>query len=294
MKMTKSNVTLTPKRAEELLKINNYPGQRPMSPVHVQRLVAKINDGRFHNADLATMKNGKCYLINGQHQCEAVITAGQSVPATLLEFEAERGDTKEQIALKFNQFNVDKGRSRGDTAWSTANAIGMGDWPRPCVVLCAAALGYLATGEYAENRGVRMDRDENAALLGKNRLECEFIRDVLYAEDVPVTRGRHLMRASVAAAMIETWRKSRLPAKAFWTNVRDGEGLQRNDPAFALREFLTQTNVNIGRGAGKKALGADAREFFVRCLTAWNAHRRGLPMERKIRYVPTAEVPAVK
>ena len=81
MQLKRSQVRITPKRAEELLRLNTYAGQRNKSPAHIQDLAQKMVDGRFHNGQIAILVNGSTFLADGQHQCEAGIVSGTTFPA---------------------------------------------------------------------------------------------------------------------------------------------------------------------------------------------------------------------
>lgn len=272
MKFKKSNITVTPKKAAEFLRHNTYEGQRNKSPRHIQELGEKLVDGRFHNGQVALIYNGSTWLADGQHQCEASIVTGKSFPATLLEFTAEDGDTKEDVAEVFAQFNVDRSRSRGDIAWIYGCQIGMETWPRKCVTLCNTALGWLASNCGNYNGKSTLTKDESARLLSKKRKACEFVHDMAFQGADGA--AKHLLRSPTVAAMIATFEKSHADAEVFWAAVRDGDMLKRTDPCFVLREFLLRSNVALGGGARSGDVTVSQREMFAKCIHAWNAYRQ--------------------
>lgn len=291
MKLEVKKAVVNPKKAEEFLAINTYPGQRPRSERHSQELAEKMIDGRFHVGEIAVINNGKPILANGQHQCAASIISGKPFQAVVQEYTIEKGDTKEDVARVFAQFNVDRARSRGDIAWIYGCQMGMESWPRKCVTLCNTALGWLETG--CPDKGYNaMSKDANALLLGKNKKQCEFIRQMLFDGN---GAHRHLVRASIVAAMISTWNKSRSDAEVFWSAVRDGDMLRQGEPTFVLREYLMRTSVNFGAGAnaaGKQPVGF--RELYVKAIFAWNAYRSGEEKLRLLRYNQSHPLPKVK
>lgn len=290
MQLKKSQILVTPKKAEEFLKYNTYAGQRNKSPAHIRELAAKMTDGRFHNGQIATVNNGSVFLADGQHQCEAVIVSGQKVPATMLEFFVDKGDTKEDVARIFAQFNVDRSRSRGDIAWIYGCNIGMADWPRQCVTLCNTALGWIASGHGSAGGKTALDRDANARLLSAKKSSCSFVRQVIYGEKQS-TDAKHLLRAAVAAAMIVTHTKAASDAEVFWMAVRDGDMLKRSDPAFALREFLRGAACSYGGGHRSERDAVSAREMYARCVHGWNAYRQ--KQSTALRYYPSKPLPKV-
>lgn len=269
MQLKRSQVRITPKRAEELLRLNTYAGQRNKSPAHIRELAEKMVDGRFHNGQVAVVVNGSTYLADGQHQCEASIVSGTTFPATYLEFIAEKGDSKEDLAEVFAQFNVDRSRTRGDIAWIYGCQVGMHEWPRKCVTLCNTALGWIAGG-FGEGGG-RIGKDESARLLSAKKASCTFVRDIVFTVDSK--QSRHLQRSPVVAAMIATHAKDSAAAAEFWTAVRDGDMLRKSDPRAVIRDFLLRTSVALGAGARGDKTTVGAREMYGKCVAAWNASR---------------------
>jgi hypothetical protein len=83
-RLTQSKIEdIAPKRAEQLLKLNNFEGQRPTSNGHIQNLVSAIRSGSFRIGSTAFARktfNGSAeVLVNGQHQLHACITAGKPI-----------------------------------------------------------------------------------------------------------------------------------------------------------------------------------------------------------------------
>lgn len=263
-----SSLLLTPERAQKFIAINTHPGQRSLSRAVVTELATKIEDGRFHEGLVAIMHNGDDSLMNGQHQCHAVIQAGRSVHARLHEYWAEKGDTATDVARVFAQYNVDKGRTRGDIGWIYASQIGMAEWPRKCVSLCNTALGWIATG-YTPI--IKISKDDNASLLKPHIKECEFVYRLLW--NVKGQESRHLLRSPVIAAVMLTHRKHHDDAELFWTSVRDGDMLKKDEPAAKLRTVLLRSKVSLGRGAGQRGEQLSQFAMCAKCIHAWNAYR---------------------
>lgn len=271
MKLTSSKVRITPKKADELLRLNTYEGQRNKSQRHIQELAEKMKDGRFHVGSIALIHNGKVEMADGQHQCEACKLAGVPFTAMQLDYVVEEDDTKEDIAEVFAQFNVDRSRSRGDIAWIYGCKIGMADWPRKCVTVCNSALGWIAGGCSAGG-GVNIPKDENSRLLSSNRELCQFVHDIAFGENA--SSARHIIRSPVVAAMMQTRRANADAAATFWSAVRDGDMLKKSDPAYKLREFLLRSKVKSSSGSRDTEV-VDQRTMYGKCIVAWNAYRTG-------------------
>lgn len=284
MKTKFSKKRLTPKWAQELVAINTHDGQRNFNRRHLLELEEKILDGRFHEAVIAIMHNGTDDLMNGQHTSMAVVNTGKAVPASVHEYFAEDGDTKEDVARVFAQYDVNKSRSRGDIAWIFGCQVGMNKWPKRCVHLCNTALGWLHGGYGA----VKMSKDENAALLNANVKACEFVHRLMYEEADALPR--HMLRSPVVASMIASFGKSESDAEVFWCAVRDGDMLKRSDPAFRLREYLANACVSASAHTQKKK--ASNKEMFAKCVHAWNAYRSGKRTD--LKFYPEKSLPEVK
>lgn len=269
MKLKSSLVKITPRKAEELLKLNTYAGQRNISDNHVKELAAKMEDGRFHCGRVAVVVNGSTFLADGQHQCTASVVSGKTFPATMLEYIIEDGDTKQDIAEAFAQHNVDRSRSRADIAWIYGAQSGMSDWPRQAVTLCNSALGWIAAGFGSSGKSA-LDKDANARLLAAKKGSCQFILTMTFrGEGAPI---RHLQRMAVAAAMIVTHGVDRCAAEEFWAGVRDGELLRKNDPRSVLRDALLRGVVR--RSTGSESQSYSQRELYAKCIHGWNAWRQ--------------------
>lgn len=270
MKLKSSLVKITPKKAEELLKLNTYAGQRNISPTHVQALAEKMEDGRFNCGRVAVIVNGNTVLADGQHQCSASILSGRTFPALMLEHIVEEGDTKQDIAEAFAQYNTDRSRSRADIAWIYGAQAGMAEWPRQAVSLCNSALGWIAAGFGVGGSGA-LDKDANARLLAAKKSSCQFILEMTFrGEGAPF---RHLQRMAVAAAMIVTHGVDRCAAEEFWAGVRDGELLRKSDPRSVLRDALLRGVVR--RSTGSDSQSYSQRELYAKCIHGWNAWRSG-------------------
>jgi hypothetical protein len=125
--------------------------------------------------------------------------------------------------------------------------------------------------------------------------EAEFI--VWFNDLIHGTRRtpayRTFNRLAVIAAMLLTYRKDEARATQFWSLVRDETGPSPDQPDRVLARWLATTVMDKGRGSRRGTTAkADGRQFFVKCLHAWNAWRNGEP-RAKLQYSPDAPVPKV-
>jgi len=271
MKLVKSSILLTPELANEYLKINTYIAQRHFDRRFKKELARKIKIGLFHEGCIAIMHylNGKSEMMNGQHQCEAVIECHNNIECRLHDYFQEPEDTEEDVAKVFAQYDVHKARTRRNVSQIYAVQFGMAEWPISCTRLCASALSLLESNLDSP----KITYDETGHLLGQYKEDCVFIRNLLF-ESSNSKRSKHLQRAGVAAAIIATRRVNEHDAILFWTDIRDGELLERNDITYKVREFLMKIKINIGGGARDPGYRhVSTKHAYCYCIGMWNKFR---------------------
>jgi hypothetical protein len=290
----KSNLqTISPAKAEKLLKFNTYEGQRPARESRVEEYEAKIKDGRFHVGSVALVhSNGDTLLMDGQKQLMAAILAGKEIRATVQEFTLTGKDigNGHTIASIFAQFNVDDVRTRGDIANAKAVGMGWADWNNTLIRNLAAALDMVDCPEalaHMNHREHNVTRDQTGDKFVGNEKVCEWIHSIFDGHKAKDTK--HMLRVPVLTAMIATFRKGQGDATRFWTAVRDGENLLRKSGPFALREFLKSASLYSGSNNVQQRIVVDRRAIYAKCLHAWNAWRDG--RETGLRYLPAAPLP---
>jgi len=269
----KKFIDLTPEVAERLLKINTYVAQRPIRFSWVNTLAERIKTGEFHTGDLgiAIMRNrsDEEILVNGQHQCRAVIEAGIPIPVIIKYFDCFRGS---DLSKLFGNFDSQPGRSF--TMMANAVAKGMGiHWPQYVSSLVASAAAYI---EYPKQA---LYKNAKAELLSKYVREGEFINNILNVsvEGIAKRHTAHMRRRAVVASMIASWQIDRNDAEIFWTDVRDGVMLSKIDPAYKLRLYLT---ADLQKKKHNKFRLSFTRwnsdnDIVDHCVRAWNTFRSG-------------------
>ena len=300
------NVEVDPERAKHYLKFNTYEVQRTLRPGHVDELAEKMKDGRFRFGEIAFgVLNGADIMMNGQHQCNAIIQSGETVPCV---FEKYRCSSKMDLADMFRQFE-NFGRSLDDFIKAKAGALNL-KWPNRIanVVVAAAAVEYAMknsrkahklkghirpatqTSMWAKNP---LTKERRANLLEQYLKEGNFVYRVLTHIDDKILPGspsvRHLVRAPVVYVMFLTVRKNEKEALTFWTNVRDGEVLTRDMPEMKLREFLKSVNSHVTTYSQRTVTN---HEYICRCIIAWNSFRSKTPT--RLAYNATKDIPSVR
>lgn len=278
-------IKVNPHKAERLLTLNNLSSQRPLRPALINLLASKIREGTFRNGEIATAvlkyQNNEMVLVNGQHQCHAIIMTGETVSAKYEEYSCE---TPKDLSILFRQFDTHGMRSLGDLVRIEADALDL-KWPlKICHLIVSGASLKNGNNMYAH-------KTEKVEFLQENLEIGEFINYILHESLPPDTTTKdtaHLRRSPVITAMMLTYDKNQSISEKFWIDVRDGEGLKRSMPTYKLREFLRTSAYDRGRGA-LRARPVTAHEMTARCITAWNAYRKG--ESTSLKYFPNKPIP---
>lgn len=242
--------TISPKEAAELLKWNTYVSQRGLRQSHVITLASAIEKGEFHTGEVViAVSDGKAYLLNGQHQLNAVLLTGMPIKALLVRASCP---TKEDLSRLFAQFDVNATRSIKDIVGAEIDSMDV-NWGYRTASLLATAIHYL------QNKKA-ISKYEKATAIRRFVKEGSFI-DQFISNDTAL-----LKRGPAVAAMITTFWKDEKGAHEFWSGVAFGEMLEKNDARLKLRTYL------IGSGLGASG---SRREMYAKCITAWNAWRKG-------------------
>lgn len=260
---------------------NTFAGQRQLKRARVEMLKRKLEQGLFRGAEIAFGKmNGARILLNGQHQLTAIAEGTKAVKAMVQEFQC---DSESDLARCYSQFDIVPRRTEREIVQAFATGTG-DDIPVDQLQMALRGLtflihtlppGGLGTNleQYRVTTGMTLLPDERAELLNQFRGEAMFVINTIYPEDGrSLAETKFLARGGSVGAMIMTFRKHKSDAKAFWSMVRDGEQLNRNDPSKRLREALMGMR-------GKAGGGQVSREMYAKCVQAWNAWRENRELQ---------------
>ena len=272
-------VELDPELAAHFLTFNTWGTQRPVREGHVQHLANKMNNGlfRYGNVAFAVRDDGKSFMINGQHVCNATIVSKETYPC---ELEKYKLNTDMDIAEAFRQFEI-LPRSLQDHIRDESMALKL-TWPlRISSIIVSAAIMEAGgqkmlgcSGPSSKGTKKYMNKEDKVKLLGSHLKEGAFVADILTINGTKVGSdiAKHLKRAAVIYVMMGTWRKNVMDAGVFWTRVRDGENLRKTMAEMKLREFLLKTNMAV-RGSAFASRKVTPHEYAYRCALAWNSFR---------------------
>lgn len=260
-------------KATWFLERNTLESQRAIRPKKVKDLTEAIENGAFTTGNIAIAKKsfngGEYVLVNGQHQCRAILDAGMPIIAVCEQWDCR---TPSDLANLYRQYDNHAARSLGDIALPEAQSLGI-DWPTRIISL-------VLTGAQILEGKTEARKNEKVELLKFHTDDGAFVNSIIgdHQRD-----SKHLMRGAVAAAMMMTWAKHPELADRFWKQVRDGEFLTAKMPAYKLRNYLMQVNVFMGLGARPRINknAANSHEIRSKCIIAWNAYRRNQTTDLK-------------
>jgi hypothetical protein len=284
-------IKVTADVAEKFLKKNIYCDQRLLRPMHVKELESYLENGTFTTGNIAISRNifdgNSEVLVNGQHQCNAVINSGIPMVALYEQYECKEPT---DISLLYTMIDNHGARSLSNVAKPEANALGLTWGARIVSKMITAAIMIENMKRGLNICSNRMVKSEKVGLLQYYIKDGEFVNKILTFKQHG-ERPKHLMRGVVIAAMILTWRKDNYNAEKFWELIRDGERLTSEMPMHKLRDFLMQVSVSRGRGSSTGKQLVSEHEIITKCITAWNAFKRG--DSTSLRYFPDKPIPKI-
>ena len=270
---------------DRFLVFNVYEKQRAHIPRREAELLTKMKDGRYHGGEIAIAhlsfdyegtdgKVTRTLLMNGQHCCRAAIRSKSPQTVIVKHFKVDR---PEQLPVLYAQFDVPGGqRTPSQIALSYTSLPEFAGWNKRQIQQISSAICLGKLGGYNRQAIISQRTDDRIALMLKPSVfpVAEAIRSVVYSEPI----ARHLDRNPVIAVMYTTLSVSLSSGQRFWESVRTGAGLSLDDPAYRLREWLTNVVFGNTSAKGKKNAGND--DAVHRCLQAWNAFASGQKMKR--------------
>lgn len=278
---------VTPHTAEKWLNMNTIKPQRPLKPRLINTYSNKMRNGEFRTGEIAFAKlayNGhETVLVNGQHTLNSIIVSGVTIDAKVEHYVVH---TPSDLSLLYQQFDTYGGRSLGDLVRVEAAMLGI-EWPpRICSLIVSGAC-------LKENKKDAYNKEERTAMLRRYLEQGAYINEILNTT-VPADLSKskhcsHLMRSPVIHAMLCTWDRHQEQSKSFWMRVRDGENLKRQSPEYKLRSFLMMHSYAYGNGSLNGKRMVSHHEMTSKCITAWNAFRKGTPTN--LAYYPTKNIP---
>lgn len=286
-------VKITEKLAKEWAAMDAAHTDRPLSERRLQVYEKMLREGEFRPVAWAKVfckETNQWYRVNGKHT--STLFAGADLSkfgehfAVVEEYEC---DALEDVAKLYSTFDSKTQiRSATDVYRSFQSVIPeLAPLPVKIVNLVISGLAWHnnPTQPMAETTPERAER------LFDHIPVCLWVNDMLHAGDADQP-GRFLHRATVVGAMIGCYYKARGPATEFWRLVRDDEGEKASLPHRKLTRFLLTNSVLGASGSHRpNRLVASQREFYAKCVHAWNAWRKNEPTN--LNYFADRKLPAI-
>ena len=255
---------LSPKRCEELLRLNTFLGQRPMN----QRIVLYYRDlmlsGAFCTAEIgiAVMPDGARVLMNGQKTLQAAIQADKTLAAFVEEYACE---ADADLWHLFGAFDVHQSRTERHVM-TAARGLFASDVLRTInldiLASCGSALAMLGDGMKPIWSSRPLKKTDKADLIEK--YEDDVLRVAQYGSE-----AKQYLRVGTCMAIIVTFRKNAKKAQAFWDKVLYGADLTRGTAPHRLHRAING-DIHL-----KDSRPVDTKMLYRICITWWNSYVKG-------------------
>lgn len=290
-------VIVTKKVAEEWNALEEIREDRPLSERRLQVYRKVLAAGEFRPVTWAKVyvkEMDQYYRVNGKHTSTVFSTTDlskcQEVIAVIEDYEA---DTIEDAAKLYATFDSNiQVRNQGDINRMFAATIPeLKDMSSHDVNL------YVASINYFRSPGPNATADRGLTAADKAEVlfeEIEFIQwchALIGSGDGNTGKSQHMRRAPVVAAMRGCYGKNQKAALEFWTLVRDESAPKNSTPDRKLAKWLTIMRVRVGAKSNTPTrYRVFAREFYVKCIHAWNAWRKN--ETTNLQYYQAAKIPS--
>lgn len=294
-------VKITRKLATEYALMQPAPGDRPLSERRNDLYKAFIKAKQFRSPEWAEAyckETGLTYRVNGKHTSGVMSgwNTDEDGPypdlyATIAKYECDTlGDVAELYATFDSKHTT---RSTTDINWMFASAVPelatISKWTIDRIV---SGINFHPTkSTYAEKTAA-----QRAEVLLTETEFCVWMHEKLLesATAEGTAKRKMLMRSSVANAIYLTYKVNKADALEFWLAVRDETDPTPDMVTRKLARYLrTATLYRMRVTTAREAKPvADIREMGAKCITAWNAWRKGDSSD--LKYYPSAAYPTPK
>lgn len=252
---------ITPQIAERMLLKNT--NNRPINELNVLALSKEIKTGNWHLTGEAIKFDKEGALIDGQHRLMAIVKAERSA-----KMQVTRGLPSE--AFKY----IDTGRMR-----QASDVLAIEGFKNS--VNTAAMIRFIIAykrGNYnttsTANRGAF--RITNAMI---SEFASKYSKSVLdsygFGYGKGNTKGKKLVNGTLAAGMHYILKSiNEQEADDFFNKLLEGTMLTKTSPIHLLRERFMHDGLNKSK--------MNMSEKVALIIKAWNAYRKGIPVQRLI------------
>jgi hypothetical protein len=263
------HVKFTREKAEEILKLSTFEGERIVNDRHVQNLYIAWASGRFmweHVVIGLCECEGKTYRVNGQHTCwlRANIQNGPDPTVRLVTYKVKN---QENLRSLYATFDRNKTRTYGHVFKSSLVGMPVARdlWPSLLGQLGSGMRFWLFGGESSRN----ITPEDMVGLI-----ESTY-RDLFKKVGMYVQKNydsfKPVRRRSMIAAIFATFAVAPNKSMEFWQSICDGIGYtSKQDARWHLRKYI---DTHTASKSDSKSFVSDERWYQI-SIVAWNRWRQ--------------------
>lgn len=286
---TPKTLKVTRNLAKEFAEMEPAPKDRPMSERRLAVYEKLIRRGEFRPMSWASIhckETGSTYRVNGKHTSTLCSTMEQMPPLYAIVERYECADLEDVGRLYSTYDSKMQSRNTTDINRSFASCVpSLVDVPTNILNVCAGGISFAT---YFDSYSKQEQPQERAEHL------LEHDDFVVWLHNLRVGSGdnknNHLIKIAVVACMFNTYSKSKKDCTTFWESVRDEDGAAPDLPDRKLARYLL-TNGTRRYGRASEARPATNKEIYCKCVTAFNAWRKGVATN--LNYYTNAPIPDV-
>lgn len=284
---------VTPAMAQEFLTWN-FEHNRPLQASHVQFLAKQMKDGKFCDTGEIhiTYENGRPQMVNGQHQCSAIVAVGKTVRLTVRRTISTSNDVVAQIYAYGH--DTQKKRTMGDalSGYGLSEKTGLG--PRRASDLATALrhirLVFVSEGKMGGNSIRYVSPEELVVKCIDWAPYASMYWNGIVAQPGSDNGFRSTIdKRGALSVVLVTFRYQPDAAYEFWEKVVNHSGILTTDPRAVARRVL-ENSKQRGNGVAAKPPGVLSREL-ARC---WRGFIDGESMTQVPKLIREADPIVIK
>lgn len=285
---------ITAELARQFAEMDPAPDDRPLSENRLKVYENVARAGHFRPVEWSVAfckETGGTYRVNGKHTSTLFARLPLAdIPPLFAVVQRYECDTLTDVSRLYSTFDSrTQSRTVSDINRTFAACVPSlhGVVAPRLIDLCISAIWYSSKlGDYT-----RIPPQERAEVILEHPDFALWANEVLGGKK---HSNSHIAIMPVIAAMYATYQKAPRIATTFWTAVKDRDGESVKTPTRRLGEWLLVVKAGRGRytNTGSRIRKIPEREYFVKCIHAWNAYRAG--ETTNLNYHANADVPAIK
>lgn len=277
--------------ARKFSEMEPAPDDRPLSENRLRVYQKIIQEGNFRPCQWAAAyckETGGTYRVNGKHT-STLMSALDPLPELYATVEYYECDTLHDVSRLYATYDSKMmARNANDIYHSFAACVpDLKNVARRVIERVPGAITYAVYQDEGRSKTQPPDRAEYL---------LEYPDFAVWVDKIIGSGVTHLGRVPVMAAMFLTYQRAPRIAAEFWAAVRDETGEKPDLPDRKLAKWLLLNSGSVSRRQQSTRIDARYRirdrEYFVKCLHAWNAYREG--SGTNLNYHANAKVPDVK